>query len=180
MKPRRTMCIRSIPALVVVRSVLPASTSPITPAPAIFISPSPRSMKITPTPSPRTLTSPGTARTAFSLPTAAESGGFSLFLKDGKPTYTYNYFQRLITTIASPDALPPGPAKIVLQFDYDGGGIGKGALVTLYVNDHNVAEARIYHTVPTGPSLRRHIQRRRRQRLTRRRLPKPVHLHRNH
>lgn len=87
------------------------------------------------------------------LADGAESGGFSLFLKDGRPTYTYNYFQRAITTIASPDPLPPGPATIRLQFDYDGGGIGNGALVTLYVNDHPVAKSRIDHTVPLGFSF---------------------------
>jgi arylsulfatase A-like enzyme len=87
------------------------------------------------------------------LADGAESGGFSLFLKDSKPTYTYNYFQRHVTTIAASDRLPPGPATIRLQFDYDGGGIGKGALVTLYVNDRPVAKSRIDHTVPMGFSF---------------------------
>jgi arylsulfatase len=84
------------------------------------------------------------------LADGAESGGFSLFIKDGKPSYTYNYFQRAVTKIVSPAALPPGPAKIVLQFDYDGGGIGKGALATLLVNDHDVGHARIPQTVPVA------------------------------
>ncbi len=75
------------------------------------------------------------------------NGGFSLFLKDGKPTYTYNFFRRQITTITAPAALPPGTAKIVLQFDYDGGGHGKGATATLYVNDAKVGQARVPETV---------------------------------
>jgi arylsulfatase len=83
----------------------------------------------------------------------ADSGGFSLFIKDGRPTYTYNYFQRNITTITSPDPLPPGPTIVSLQFTYDGGGLGKGALVTLYVNDRPVAKARIDHTVPIAFSF---------------------------
>ena len=77
----------------------------------------------------------------------AEGGGFSLFLKDGRPTYTYNYFKRRITTIAAPAALPPGPAKITLNFVYDGNGVGKGANVTLLVNEKQVAQARIPETV---------------------------------
>jgi len=77
----------------------------------------------------------------------AEGGGFSLFLKDGKLTYTYNYFKQNVTTIAAPSALPPGPTKIKLDFAYDGGGIGKGANVTLSVNDKPVAKARIPETV---------------------------------
>ena len=77
-------------------------------------------------------------------------GGFSLFLKDGKPSYTYNYFSRQITTITAPDALQPGPAKIVLKFDYDGGGRGKGARIALFVNDRQVAQARLTRTVPVA------------------------------
>lgn len=75
-------------------------------------------------------------------------GGFSLFLKDGKPGYTYNFFERTVTTIISPTALPPGPAKIVLKFAYDGGGKGKGATATLYVNARQVGQARLTQTVP--------------------------------
>jgi arylsulfatase len=77
-------------------------------------------------------------------------GGFSLFLKDGKPTYTYNYFGQSTTTISAPDPLPPGHAKIVLKFDYEGGGRGKGATVTLLVNDRQVAQARLAQTVPVA------------------------------
>jgi arylsulfatase A-like enzyme len=75
-------------------------------------------------------------------------GGFSLFLKDGKPNYTYNFFRRRITTIAAKDALPPGPAKVALKFDYDGDGVGKGAHATLWVNDKQVGQARLPETVP--------------------------------
>jgi arylsulfatase len=74
-------------------------------------------------------------------------GGFSLFLKDGKPSYTYNFFGRRVTTVAAKDALPPGPAKIVLKFAYDGGGRGKGAVATLFVNDSQVGQARLPETV---------------------------------
>jgi arylsulfatase len=80
-------------------------------------------------------------------------GGFSLFLKDGKPSYTYNFFGQRVTTITAPDALPPGPAKIVLQFDYDGGGRGKGAVVTLFVNDRPAGQAHLPETVPSAFSF---------------------------
>lgn len=80
-------------------------------------------------------------------------GGFSLYLKDGKPTYTYNFFEQRITTIAAPNALPPGPAKIVVQFDYDGGGRGKGAEAKLFVNDVEVGSARLPQTVSVAFSF---------------------------
>jgi arylsulfatase A-like enzyme len=77
----------------------------------------------------------------------AEGGGFALFLKDGRPTYTYNFFRKS-TTIASPTALPPGPAKIVLQLTYSGTGLNKIAVATLSVNDRQVATTQIARTVP--------------------------------
>lgn len=77
-----------------------------------------------------------------------QGGGFSLFVKDGRPAYTYNYFDRRITTISAKDPLPPGRAKITVKFDYDGGGNGKGATVTLMVNDRQAAQARLEQTVP--------------------------------
>jgi len=76
-----------------------------------------------------------------------EGGGFSLFLKDGRPTYTYNFFRRQLTTIAAPKALPPGPASIVLHLIYDGE-VGKGAVATLLVNGQQVATGHIPQTVP--------------------------------
>jgi arylsulfatase len=83
----------------------------------------------------------------------AESGGFSLFLKDGRPTYTYNYFKRAITTISSPETLPPGPATISLQFDYQGKANGGPAEIHLKVNGRKVASARLAATVPTAFSF---------------------------
>jgi arylsulfatase len=76
------------------------------------------------------------------------SAGYALFVKGGRPTYTYNYFRREVTTIAARDALPPGKSTIELLFAYDGGGEGKGATVTLIVNGVKAAEARLAHTAP--------------------------------
>lgn len=83
----------------------------------------------------------------------AEGGGFSLYLKDGRPTYTYNYFKRRITTLSSPQPLPPGHAKVTLKLAYDGNGLGKGANITLLVDDKQVATARLPETVRTAFSF---------------------------
>jgi hypothetical protein len=80
-------------------------------------------------------------------------GGFALYLKDGKPSYTYNFFRQQITTLTAPDALPPGPAKIVLYFAYSGGGNGKSATVTLSVNGREVGQAQLARTVAIGFSF---------------------------
>jgi hypothetical protein len=61
-------------------------------------------------------------------------GGWSLYMKDGKPAYVYNFLGLARYTIAAPQGLSPGPATVVLDFSYDGGGAGKGGKATLYVN----------------------------------------------
>jgi arylsulfatase A-like enzyme len=80
----------------------------------------------------------------------AESGGFSLFVRDGRPTYVYNYFQRTISTVSAPQRLKPGPAKITLAFVYDGGGRGLGATAILSVDDIEVGRVRIPATLTTA------------------------------
>jgi hypothetical protein len=73
-------------------------------------------------------------------------GGWSLYVKDGKPSYTYNYLNQKRTTIAATRELPPGKSMIRLDFDYEGGGVGMGATGTLFVNGYEVDTARIERT----------------------------------
>ena len=44
------------------------------------------------------------------------------------------------------ERLAPGPATARLDFKYDGGGLGKGGLVTIYLNDKKVGEGRVDKT----------------------------------
>jgi arylsulfatase len=80
-------------------------------------------------------------------------GGWSLYIKDSKPTFTYNFVGLQRTTVSGKDPLPPGKSNIQLIFDYDGEGIGKGGLYTLYVNGGQVATGRVEHTTPMLFSL---------------------------
>jgi len=73
-------------------------------------------------------------------------GGWSLYLKDGKPTYCYNFLGLQESRISAQQALAPGKATIRMNFDYDGGGIGKGGTATLLVNGSKIATGRIEHT----------------------------------
>lgn len=75
-------------------------------------------------------------------------GGWSLYLKDGKPTYCYNFLGLQQFKVSAPQALAAGKATILLNFDYDGGGIGKGGTATMLVNGEKVASGRIEHTQP--------------------------------
>jgi arylsulfatase len=75
-------------------------------------------------------------------------GGWSLYVKDGMPAYDYNFLGLQRFSIAAEDKLEAGKATIRFEFAYDGGGLGKGGMGTLYVNDEKVAEGRIDHTQP--------------------------------
>jgi arylsulfatase len=75
-------------------------------------------------------------------------GGWSLYMKDGKPIYTYNFLGLARYTVAAPSVLPAGAATVKLDFIYDGGGLGKGGTATLSVNEKAVAEGRIEKTQP--------------------------------
>jgi len=75
-------------------------------------------------------------------------GGWSLYLKDGKPAYTYNFLGLNNYTVSAQEALPAGKATLVFDFAYDGGGMGKGGTGMLSVNGRKVAEGRIDRTQP--------------------------------
>ncbi len=75
-------------------------------------------------------------------------GGWSLYMQDGKPAYTYNYLGLERFTVAGKDAIPAGDATVVVDFIYDGDGLGKGGKATLSVNGKAVAEGRIGKTQP--------------------------------
>jgi len=75
-------------------------------------------------------------------------GGFSFYLKNGKPGFTYNYLGLQSYTVSSSQALTPGKHTIIYDFKYDGGGPGKGGIGTITVDGAKTGEARIEKTQP--------------------------------
>src|SRR5207244_553785 len=80
------------------------------------------------------------------LSQAGRFGGWSLYLKDGKPMYAYNFLGLKTYKVAAAEALPAGKATIRFEFAYDGPGLGKGGTGTLLVNGKKVAEGKIDKT----------------------------------
>ena len=74
------------------------------------------------------------------------TGGWSLYLKDGKPTYTASFFGREFSTAAAAQPLAAGEHQVSMEFAYDGGGLGKGGTATLYIDGEQVADARVERT----------------------------------
>jgi arylsulfatase A-like enzyme len=80
------------------------------------------------------------------LAQAGRFGGWSLYMKDGKPTYTYNFLGLQRFTVAASQPLAAGKTTIRYEFASDGPGMGKGGIGTIFVNGQKVAEGRIEHT----------------------------------
>ncbi len=70
-------------------------------------------------------------------------GGWALYVKDGKPTYCYNYVSLTNTVVSANEPLPQGTNHIALDFAYDGNGIGLGGWVTLSVNGSQVGRVHV-------------------------------------
>jgi len=94
----------------------------------------------------------GTAKGVI-LAQGGRFGGWSFYVKDGKPAYTYNFLGLNGTTVNSTEGLKPGKTTIKMEFAYDGGGRGKGDAVTLFIGDKKVGFGRIERTQPNVFSL---------------------------
>jgi arylsulfatase len=75
-------------------------------------------------------------------------GGFSLYAHEGKPAYCYNLFGVQRFKIYGKDELTAGEHQVRMEFTYDGGGVGKGGAVGLFVDGQKVGEGRVDATVP--------------------------------
>jgi arylsulfatase len=75
-------------------------------------------------------------------------GGWVLYLLKGKPVYCYNLFGVQSFKVHADRALDGGEHQVRAEFDYDGGGLGKGGTVTLYIDGDAVGEGRVDATQP--------------------------------
>ena len=67
---------------------------------------------------------------------------------DVRPAYGYNLFGLELVKVAGEDPVAPGEHQVRVEFDYDGGGVGKGGTATLYLDGDEVASGRVDNTVP--------------------------------
>jgi arylsulfatase len=74
-------------------------------------------------------------------------GGWALYLIDGVPRYCYNVFGLQRFTVVGTAPVPSGTHQLRAEFAYDGGGLGKGGTVTLYVDGEAAGEGRVEATV---------------------------------
>ncbi|HEY4367127.1 MAG TPA: arylsulfatase [Steroidobacteraceae bacterium] len=79
-------------------------------------------------------------------------GGWTLYAKDGKLKYCYNFFGIEHYFVAADEPIAPGKHQVRMEFKYDGGGIAKGGDVALYYDGQPVAKGRVEKTQPMGYS----------------------------
>lgn len=72
-------------------------------------------------------------------------GGWTFYVLDGKPAYSYNWVGLEMFTITSATKLQPGKHTLRLDFAYEGGR-GAGGMASIFIDDKKVAEGKIGKT----------------------------------
>lgn len=80
-------------------------------------------------------------------------GGYGLYLRDGKPTFVYNFLGAERPTFAATEPLAMGKHKLVVDFAYDGGGMGKGGTIKMSADGKTIAQGRLERSIPVQFSL---------------------------
>ncbi len=75
-------------------------------------------------------------------------GGWSLYAKDGRPAYCYNLFGLQRFTVYGATDIPEGEHQVRMEFTYDGGGLGRGGTVDLFLDGKPVGQGRVDATEP--------------------------------
>ncbi|MGZ8813942.1 MAG: sulfatase-like hydrolase/transferase [Mycobacterium sp.] len=73
-------------------------------------------------------------------------GGWSLYAKDGRAKFHYNVLGIKFFDIEATEPVPAGTTQVRMEFEYDGGGMGKGGNVTLYYDGREVGSGRVDQT----------------------------------
>jgi arylsulfatase A-like enzyme len=73
-------------------------------------------------------------------------GGWSLYMKEGKPRYCYNLLGIERFHVEGDQQVPAGTHQIRMEFAYDGPGLGKGGTVSLFVDGQQVGDGKIAAT----------------------------------
>jgi len=101
------------------------------------------------------VTIPDTGASGVLATIGGRFGGWALLMQDSKPQFAYalsNQAEHKFK-ITSNQPIPAGNHVVRFGFKYDGGGIGKGATGTLFVDGTPVAEGRIPQTIGVRFSL---------------------------
>jgi hypothetical protein len=91
---------------------------------------------------------PASGATGVILAQGGRFGGWSLWLEDGKPRYSYNWLGLERYQVAAGNSLLSGRQVLRFDFAYDGGRPGAGGVGRLSTGGTMLAEGRIARTQP--------------------------------
>ena len=80
------------------------------------------------------------------------TAGLSLYVKDGRPTFYYNFFGVAAYRVQSSVPLPTGKSTVRVEMTPEESGHGKPATVKLLIAGREVGAGRVERTVPLGYS----------------------------
>jgi hypothetical protein len=86
---------------------------------------------------------PETGAEGVIIAQGANIGGWSLYAKGGKLKYCYNVAGVHHYFTESANRIPAGEHQVRMEFAYDGGGLGKGGTVTLYIDGVKEGEGKV-------------------------------------
>jgi arylsulfatase len=72
-------------------------------------------------------------------------GGWTFYLMEGKPAYTYNWVGLEMYTVSSAQRISPGRHTLTFDFAYEGGR-GGGGIGTILLDSKKIGEGKIAHT----------------------------------
>lgn len=75
-------------------------------------------------------------------------GGWSLYAKEGRLCYCYNFYGIELFRVEATEDLPEGRYEVRMEFEYDGGGPGRGGSVRLIADGEKIGEGRVERTQP--------------------------------
>ncbi|MGH8311316.1 MAG: hypothetical protein ACRETX_16165 [Steroidobacteraceae bacterium] len=77
---------------------------------------------------------------------SGKMGGWSFYVHEGRLKYHYNFVGSLHSEVTATAPLAMGTCQVRMESRYDGGGIGRGCTVSLFIDGKKVGEGRIKRT----------------------------------
>ena len=91
---------------------------------------------------------PGAGADGVIVAQGGRFGGWSLYAHKGKLKYCYNGAGIQLTCIDGQTPIPAGSHQLRVEFVYDGGGLGKGGAISLFLDGQKDGEGRVERTMP--------------------------------
>jgi arylsulfatase len=80
------------------------------------------------------------------------TNGWSLYAHNGKLKYCYNFLGIKTSFVGGSQPIPVGKHQLRMEFKYDGGGLAKGGVVSLFIDGKKDGEGRLETTIPMAIS----------------------------